>query len=90
MNRIFILALLPLALSGCYITMGLQGASQQIPDAVGQLDETVYAIAIAKDQAARRFEAQVNGTMPTLPPLPAPVSKPPAPVPAPTPVPTVP
>jgi hypothetical protein len=69
----FALVLLPLAVSGCQATAGLQavqGIAGQIPSAVGQLDDTVYAIAVAKYQSAQRFQAQINGTMPALPPLP--------------------
>jgi hypothetical protein len=75
----FALVLLSLAISGCQATAGLQavqGIAGQIPGAVGQLDDTVYAIAVAKYQSAQRFQAQINGTMPVLPPLPAVVTTP--------------
>jgi hypothetical protein len=82
----FALVLLPLV--GCQATAGLQAIQGQIPSAVGQLDDTVYAIAVAKYQSAQRFQAQINGTMPALPPLP-PVSTTPVPVVVTTPVPVV-
>jgi hypothetical protein len=66
----FTLVLLSLAVSGCQATAGLQAIQGQIPSAVGQLDDTVYAIAVAKYQSAQRFQAQINGTMPVLPSLP--------------------
>jgi hypothetical protein len=89
----FTLVLLSLAVSGCQATAGLQavqGIAGQIPSAVGQLDDTVYAIAVAKYQSAQRFQAQINGTMPVLPPLPpAVVTTTPVPVAVTTPVPVV-
>jgi len=88
MSPWFALVLLPLA--GCQATAGLQAIEGQIPSAVGQLDDTVYAIAVAKYQSAQRFQAQINGTMPALPPLPpAVVTTTPVPVAVTTPVPVV-
>jgi hypothetical protein len=76
MSPRFVLILALLAISGCQATAGLQGIADQIPSAVGQLDDTVYAIAVAKYQSAQRFQAQINGTMPVLPPLPPVVASP--------------
>ena len=72
MRKVFYVAacLLPAVLAGCQATASLQGVGAAIPGAVGQLDDTVYDIAIAKYRSAQRFQAEVKGTMPTLPPLP--------------------
>ena len=92
MNRFIAACLLPAVLAGCTITAGVQGIKQQIeqqlPGDIGQLDDVIYGIAIAKDQAARRFEAQINGTMPPPPPLPQPAPVPVTPTPVPSPLPT--
>jgi hypothetical protein len=76
MSPRFVLILALLAISGCQATAGLQAIEGQIPSAVGQLDDTVYAIAVAKYQSAQRFQAQINGTMPALPLLPPVVMSP--------------
>jgi len=77
------------SLAGCAggftgVTAGIQAAGQQIGPTVGAIDADIYAIAVAKYQAAQVFKAQIDGNI-ILPPLPPPIVSPiPTPV---TPVP---
>ncbi len=71
MNRLIAACLLPAVLSGCGITAALQGAGQQIGPAVLAIDSDIFAVAVAKYQAAQMFKAQIDGTI-VLPPLPPP------------------
>ena len=65
------------------VTAGIQAAGQQIGPTVGAIDADIYAIAVAKYQAAQVFKAQIDGNI-ILPPLPPIISPTPTPV---TPVP---
>ena len=73
------------SLAGCGggftgVTAGIQAAGQQIGPTVGAIDADIYAIAVAKYQAAQVFKAQIDGNiiLPPLPPItsPTPVTPP--------------
>lgn len=72
-NKLFAICFLPMVLSGCGVTAALQGAGQQIGPAAGAIDSDIYAVAVAKYQAAQVFKAQMDGQI-VLPPLPPPAS----------------
>jgi hypothetical protein len=81
------------SLAGCGggftgVTAGIQAAGQQIGPTVGAIDADIYAIAVAKYQAAQVFKAQIDGNI-ILPPLPPPVISP-TPTPVTPPVPPTP
>ncbi len=84
MKRFVAACLLPAILSGCAITAGIKGVGQQIGPAVGEIDNDIYSIAVAKYRSAQMFKAQIDGTivLPDLPPPPQPL---PTPLPAPPP-----
>jgi hypothetical protein len=85
MRRLFALALLaPIGLGGCGIQAAIQGAGSQVGPITGQIDDTIYSVAIAKYKSAQMFKAQIDGNI-VLPPLPPPTS---VPVPTTVPVPT--
>lgn len=60
-------------LNGCAATAAIQGAGAQLGPAVSAIETDVYAIALAKYQAAQMFKAQIDGQV-VLPPLPPPTS----------------
>jgi hypothetical protein len=71
------------------VTAGIQAAGQQIGPTVGAIDADIYAIAVAKYQAAQVFKAQIDGNI-ILPPLPPPIISPTPVTPVPPPVVVVP
>lgn len=70
-TQLVLCGVLCVALCGCGVTAAIQGAGQQLGPAVSAIDTDVYAIALAKYQAAQMFKAQVDGLV-ALPPLSAP------------------
>ncbi len=73
MKRVVLALLCTWPLYGCGITAAIQGAGQQLGPAVNAIDSDIYAVALAKYQAAQMFKAQVDGQL-TLAPLPPPAS----------------
>jgi hypothetical protein len=81
-KRFAVVALLPLAVSGCGFQAAVQGAGSQIGPAVMGIEDAIYSVAIAKYKSAQMFKAQIDGNL-VLPPLPPPSPAPPTPTPTP-------